>query len=93
MIILDINLSMCRKYIAGITLQLYRQLTVHKPNQKHIHRKISLALSGLSSLYYDDNGYGYENEDGNDRKDDYSEIKKTQNMHLSHSVRSFSKLR
>lgn len=35
------------------------------------------ALTGLSPIYYDDNSYGYDDEDGNNRKDDNLEIKKT----------------
>lgn len=50
------------------------------------------ALTGLSPIYYDDNSYGYDDEDGNNRKDDNLEIKKQQNknIHLSPSLRSFS---
>lgn len=80
-IIKDIYLS--SKHIAGSTLQLYWQWTIHKLNQKQINRKISFALAGLSSLYYDDNGYDYDDYDGNDRKDDNPEIKKKPHAFIS----------
>lgn len=49
------------------------------------------ALTWLSSIYYDNNGYGYDGKDGNDRKYDNPEIKqKTKNMHLSPCIRTFS---
>lgn len=61
-------------HIAGFTLQLYWHWTIHELNQKHLYRKIHVALTWLGPIYYDDNGYGYDDKDGNDRKDDNPEI-------------------
>lgn len=39
-------------------------------------------MIGFSFIYYDDNSYGYDDEDGNNRKDDNFEIKKNNKIKI-----------
>lgn len=78
----------CKNYI-----EITQTINISQTKPKTHTQQNRFALTGLSPIYYDDNSYGYDDEDGNNRKDDNLEIKKKQqnkNIHLSHSLRSFS---
>lgn len=77
----------CKNYI-----EITQTINISQTKPKTHTQQNRFALTGLSPIYYDDNSYGYDDKDGNNRKDDNLEIKKQQNknIHLSPSLKSFS---
>lgn len=62
----------CKNYI-----EITQTINISQTKPKTHTQQNRFALTGLSPIYYDDNSYGYDDEDGNNRKDDNLEIKKT----------------